>query len=156
MTYWRQRPRQALGSVDPHTTVVASNTDAVVDEPVRILTWQPEAINGIRKFCERELANQCYAAPFYNPDGTIHSLGVFALKANKGTALEVVLDRLDIQPAQVMALGDNVNDLPMFDRAGVSVAMANAPDEVKQAASSVAPSNEDEGVAWALKAYNVV
>lgn len=33
---------------------------------------------------------------------------------------------------------------------------ALAPDEVKQAAITVAPSNEDEGVAWALKAYNVV
>ena len=54
------------------------------------------------------------------------------------------------------AIGDNPNDLPMFHHARISVAMANAPDEVKQKATVVAPGNDDEGVAWALQMFRVI
>jgi Cof subfamily protein (haloacid dehalogenase superfamily) len=156
MTYWRQRPGQALGSVAANITVVASNSDAMMDEPVRILTWHPDAVDGVRLLCQSKLASQCYAEIYYRPDGTVHSLGVFALQANKGTALDLVLNRLGLKPHQVMAIGDNLNDLPMFTCARISVAMSNAPDEVKQKATVVAPSNDEEGVAWALRVYGVV
>ncbi len=53
----------------------------------------------------------------------------------------------------VMAIGDNLNDLAMFPYARLSAAMANAPDAVKQQATVVAPSNDDEGVAWAVKTF---
>jgi hydroxymethylpyrimidine pyrophosphatase-like HAD family hydrolase len=44
-------------------------------------------------------------------------------------------------------------DIPMFRLAGLSVAMGNAPWEVKQTARVIAPSNNEEGVAWALKKF---
>lgn len=155
-TYWRQRPGQALGPAAANIKVVTSNADAVVGEPVRMMTWQPEAVDGIRQLCRSELASQCYAETFYNPDGTIHALGIFALQANKGTALDLVLERLHLRPHHVMAIGDNMNDLSMFSRARISVAMANAPGEVKRKATIVAPGNDREGVAWALRACGVV
>ncbi len=52
-----------------------------------------------------------------------------------------------------MAIGDNLNDVPMFDYAHFGLAMGNAIDEVKAQANIIAPSNEDEGVAWALERY---
>ena len=149
MTYWRQRPGQALGPLVPHVTVVATNSDAISGDPVRILASQPEAIEEIRPFCQ-QFAGQCYTETYYGPHGQVHSLGVFALQANKGTALALVLDRLGIGRERVMTIGDNPNDLPMFSHARISVAMANAPDEVKQKATVAAPSNDEEGVAWAL------
>ena len=51
----------------------------------------------------------------------------------------------------VLVIGDNLNDLPMFPYASVCVAMGNAPEAVKQKASMIAPSNDDEGVAWVLE-----
>ena len=155
-TYWRQRPGQALGPAAANITVVASNADAMVDDPVKILTWQPEAIDSVRSLCQSQFASQCYAETYYTADGAVHSLGVFALPANKGTALALVLKRLGLRQQQVMAIGDNFNDRPMFAQARISVAMSNAPDEVKQEATVVAPSNEEEGVAWALRAYGIV
>lgn len=86
-------------------------------------------------------------------DGTRHSLGIFAPQADKGTALALVLDRLAVKKEQALAVGDNPCDVAMFPYARVRVAMANAIDEVKQRASAVAPSNDNEGVAWALETF---
>ncbi len=152
ITYWRQRPGQHLGPIDANLTVVPSNRDALADDPVRILTWDGEAIECIRRLCETKLAQQCYAESFIDPDGTLYALGVFAVDANKGTALQVVLNHLGLKPLQVVAIGDNLNDLPMFKLAGTSVAMGNGPEEVKRKATLVAPNNDEEGVAWALQA----
>ncbi|RIK38489.1 MAG: hypothetical protein DCC57_20870 [Chloroflexi bacterium] len=78
-------------------------------------------------------------------------MGSFALQANKGTALRGVMDRLGISGAQVMTMGDNFNDLPMFACGRISVAMGNAPRPVQQQATHVASSNDAEGVAWAIQ-----
>lgn len=156
MNYWRQRPGQALGSNSANVSVVATNSDALVGEPVRILTWHPDAVAAVKHLCQLELTRQCYAETYYRPDGAVHSLGVFALKADKGTALQLVLNRLGLSGQQVLAIGDNFNDLPLFAQARVRVALANAPDAVKQKASVVAPSHDEEGVAWTLRAFGVV
>jgi Cof subfamily protein (haloacid dehalogenase superfamily) len=153
MTYWRQRPGQSLGPCAPHITVVASNADAIVDNPVRILVTQPEAIEAVRALCQSQFSDQCYAETYYHPDGTVESLCVSALGADKGTALRLVLARLSIPAERVLAIGDNPNDLPMFTCAGTSVAMGNATDRVKRHATAVAPSNDEEGVAWALRRF---
>jgi Cof subfamily protein (haloacid dehalogenase superfamily) len=152
-TYWQQRPGQALGPIAPGIVVVPTCVDAIVGAPVRILANQPDAIAGIRATCRRRLSDRCFAETYYASDGSEHSLGVFALRADKGTALALVCERLGVDKAQAVAIGDNPNDLPMFAQAGVSVAMGNAPDHVKQAANAVAPSNDEEGVAWAIERF---
>jgi hypothetical protein len=96
MTYWRQRPGQALGPVAANIIVVASNLDGMVGDPVRILTWHPDAVEGVRLLCQAKLASHCYAEPHFRPDGTVHSLGIFALQGNKGTALDLALRRLEL------------------------------------------------------------
>jgi hydroxymethylpyrimidine pyrophosphatase-like HAD family hydrolase len=53
----------------------------------------------------------------------------------------------------VAALGDQHNDLPMFARAGLSVAMGQAPDDVRAAAGHVARSNQEDGVADAIDRF---
>ena len=54
--------------------------------------------------------------------------------------------------AAVAVLGDMPNDVPMFARAGLSVAMGQAPEEVRREATLVAPTNEENGVARFLDA----
>jgi len=54
-----------------------------------------------------------------------------------------------------MAIGDNVNDIPMFECAQISIAVSNATEQVKQMATIVAPSNDEEGVAWALREFDI-
>ena len=55
--------------------------------------------------------------------------------------------------AQTLAIGDNFNDLPMILKAGVRVAMANAPRRVREQADAVTLSNKDSGVAAALQKF---
>lgn len=151
MTYWRQRPGQPLGWIAPGRTVVASNKEAIAGEPVRMLVHQPEAIEAVRALCSARFSDLCYAETYYKPDGAAHSLGVFALGADKGTALALVRERLGVEREQVLAIGDNPNDLALFQQAGVCVAMGNAPLALKEQANIVAPNNDEEGVAWAVR-----
>jgi hydroxymethylpyrimidine pyrophosphatase-like HAD family hydrolase len=51
----------------------------------------------------------------------------------------------------VVAIGDAPNDLALFDFAGISIAMANAPESVRARASMVTYSNDDDGVAAVLE-----
>ena len=154
-TYYRQRPGQALGRLTANTSVVANNSDAMTAAPLRILVWGDPAIPALRTYCEVTVNEACYTEIYLHADGSIDSLGIFARGADKGTALRLVLDRLKLDADQAVAFGDNLADLPMFAVAGTSVAMANAPDVVKQKASLVAPSNDDNGVAWGLARLNL-
>ena len=52
-----------------------------------------------------------------------------------------------------MAMGDGYNDVPMMRYAGLSVAMANGCEETKAAADHITCSNDEDGVAEAVKAY---
>ena len=52
-----------------------------------------------------------------------------------------------------MALGDGMNDIPMIDFAGTGVVLANGNDEVKSHADYIAPSNDEDGVAYALNKF---
>ena len=66
---------------------------------------------------------------------------------NKGTALRWLARRLKIPLGQVMAIGDQHNDLEMLDVAGHGVAMAGAPGPVRAVAQYEAPRCEEHGAA---------
>lgn len=55
-----------------------------------------------------------------------------------------------------MAFGDGENDIPMLQKAGVGVAVANAKENVKAAADYIAPSVDEDGVAEALKHFGIL
>lgn len=70
---------------------------------------------------------------------------------HKGKALLWLADFLGFAPEEVMAIGDSNNDQTMLAMAGLGVAMANAPREVKQAADCETLSNSEHGVAEAIR-----
>jgi len=69
---------------------------------------------------------------------------------DKGTFVQAIAKRLGISTDAVATVGDMQNDLAMFKKSGVSIAMGNATDEVKSLATHVTASNEDEGFAGAI------
>lgn len=74
--------------------------------------------------------------------------------ANKGAAVRYLTEELlDLKPDQVMAIGDNFNDLEMLRYAGIGIAMGDAPADVQAAADWIAPSVEADGVATALEEF---
>lgn len=156
MTFWKQRPGQPLGLVAPNRIVVSSNTAAFHGKPadvVRILVFDPEAIIGLDTFCHSQSAQACRTEIFVDSVGRPETLGIFPLHCDKGSALRLVIERLGIPAREVMAIGDNMVDVPMFDVAYLSVAMGNSPARVKQLAGAVAPTNDQEGVAWAVNEF---
>jgi Cof subfamily protein (haloacid dehalogenase superfamily) len=70
---------------------------------------------------------------------------------DKGTFVQAMSRRLDISTDAVATIGDMQNDLAMFRKSGMSIAMGNATDDVKQQATHVTASNEDEGFAAAVE-----
>ncbi|WP_027308981.1 Cof-type HAD-IIB family hydrolase [Caloramator sp. ALD01] len=67
--------------------------------------------------------------------------------ASKGNALEYLAKHLNISLNDVIAFGDNFNDVSMFKKAGISVAMGNAENEVKRMCRFVTLTNNEDGVA---------
>ena len=73
---------------------------------------------------------------------------------HKATGLAKLIEHLGIDRSQVMACGDEANDLSMIEWAGLGVAMQNAVPEVKAVANVVTPmTNDEEAVAWAIEKY---
>ena len=69
---------------------------------------------------------------------------------DKGTFVEAMAKRLGISTAAVATIGDMQNDLAMFKKSGLSIAMGNATDDVKKLATHTTASNEEEGFAKAI------
>jgi len=85
------------------------------------------------------------SAPFF--------LEVFDRRAGKGPSLQKLAEHLGIDRANVMAIGDQENDLTMLRYAGTSVAMGNAIDAVKAVARFETASNSEDGVAQAIERF---
>jgi hydroxymethylpyrimidine pyrophosphatase-like HAD family hydrolase len=72
---------------------------------------------------------------------------------SKANALKFITKLLDIQPEEVLAIGDNHNDIEMLRFAGLGIAMGNAHEEVKSVADYVTLKNTEDGVAVALEKF---
>lgn len=75
---------------------------------------------------------------------------VMPIGVDKGAALQALALRLGITRGEVMAFGDQANDLPMLTWAGIGVAMGNAQDGVKQAVPYVTKRCDEAGVAYGI------
>ncbi len=80
-------------------------------------------------------------------------LELMSSNVSKISAIEVLCVKYGIQRSEVIAIGDNYNDISMIEFAGLGIAMGNAPDEVKQYADAITLSNDEDGVAEAIKKY---
>lgn len=82
--------------------------------------------------------------PFY--------LEVLNKSASKGQALKDLAQILSIPRENIMAIGDNENDIDMIEYAGVGVGMGNAIASVKEVSDYITDTNELDGVATAIEA----
>ena len=73
--------------------------------------------------------------------------------ANKGAVIDFLSEALHIPHESIAAIGDGHNDVLMFQRAGLSIAMGQASAEVIEAADEVTQSNDDEGFAYAMQTF---
>lgn len=102
--------------------------------------------------CEQDVQKQCgkevsasRSQPYY--------LDVTHPQANKGEVVTALSQMLKIPPEKIATVGDGPNDVLMFRRSGISIAMGNAGDEVKKSAKFVTASSQEEGFAQAMEQY---
>ena len=90
------------------------------------------------------------------PDRDLAILDILPAGCSKASALEHLAALRGCTLAEVMAIGDNWNDLPMLQAAGKAILMGNAPEELHRLARqnewSIGPTNDEDGVAFALEA----
>lgn len=82
-------------------------------------------------------------APFF--------LEIIPSRINKGKGLQDVCRRIGVSMADTAAFGDSENDIPMLKAAGCGIAMANADQAVKDSADRVTLSNNEDGIAYAIR-----
>ena len=80
-------------------------------------------------------------------------LEIMSMKASKSDAIHMLKNHFHVEREEIIAFGDNFNDIDMLQYAGLGVAMGNASDEVKQAADIVTDINDNEGERQILDQY---
>ena len=98
----------------------------------------------------REL-ERIFAGKLYVTQSSFDLIEFLHPEVSKVNALKTIAADLGIAPEEIVAIGDNHNDIGMLHFAGLGVAMGNAHDEVKEAADYVTLSNAQEGVAAVLE-----
>ena len=122
---------------------------AGVDGPV--LTWLVHVPGMSTLDIVDELSSHMPLGTEIRPSG-LDMAEIAAAGVSKSTGLEIVCQRYGIAASDVVAFGDGLNDVDMLRWAGHGVAMSNAAQMVQDAADSIAPSNEDDGVAVVVEA----
>ena len=138
--------------IDNGTLKIVDNYDKIEDIPgeliMKILAFDSDL--GKIDLVGQELAQSPNLAVSSSSRG---NLEITHSDAQKGIALSTIAKQLGIDLKDVMALGDNLNDVSMLERVGYSVAMDNAAPEVKTVAKYVTDSNENSGVGKAIKKF---
>jgi Cof subfamily protein (haloacid dehalogenase superfamily) len=100
---------------------------------------------------KREALEQHLAGQLYVTQASRNLLEFLHPEVSKANALATMTRILGIAPEEVVAIGDNHNDIGMLQFAGLGIAMGNAHNEVKAAANYVTTRNSEDGVALALE-----
>ena len=108
----------------------------------------PKEMENFQKKCENILKDS-YSGVLSQP----YVYEVLPKNNNKGTGLKKLAEKLGIKQEEVMAIGDGNNDVEMFEYANYSVAMENATELAAKAAKYRTDSNENDGVAKAIRKY---
>ena len=72
-------------------------------------------------------------------------LDIIPKNVSKGNALEILGNYLKINKEEILAIGDNLNDLDMVEKAGIGIAIKNAYSELKQIANYTTEKNVEQG-----------
>lgn len=82
-----------------------------------------------------------------------NNLEIMDNRVSKGMGLDFLSKKLNIDPKEIIAIGDNENDLSMIQFAGLGVAMENGDEAIKNQADIVTRTNDEDGVARIIEKY---
>ncbi len=141
--------QREASTVQFQPTVVPSY-DGLLDRVVKIVGVSDDHDQVAR--CEAAVQQQ-FGAHVSAARSQPHYVDVTHPTANKGAVVERMSHYYKIPLEHIATLGDQPNDVLMFRRSGLSIAMGNANEEVRREATFVTASNEDEGFAKAVEEF---
>lgn len=144
---WWTPWRDAFVDREEHTSGFAPRIEGYAERITRdanklTVVGKPELVAQAEERVLGELGNQVSASKSKPRFLDVTSNGI-----HKGTVVVRLAGLLNIQTERVAVIGDGPNDVEMFRQAGVSIAMGQGVDEVREAANYLTTSNDDEG--WA-------
>ncbi|HHU61889.1 MAG: Cof-type HAD-IIB family hydrolase [Bacillota bacterium] len=134
----------------------ASFQDEVIlnEDPIRIsIIDRKEKIEPMYQSLMEKHGENLNAMLFGEDRGIWLGIEIVPGNCHKGFGLMYVADYLGINSKEVIAVGDNVNDMEMLAWAGLGIAMENATPELKSNADYIAPSIKDDGVSKIIKEF---
>lgn len=135
--------RELDDAVMPHIVRVgalagASRAQAVVSEVQRVMADRVEAF-----------AFEAIQSP--DDDEPTHIIECFTAGVTKWRGIQTIASQHGISPHEIAVIGDQINDVPMFEQAGCAVAMGNAIPAIKDSAHYHTLKNDEHGVAHAIE-----
>ena len=137
----------------PYIKFVSPLEDALIEDPLQAMYCGRVALM-------QRLQQRLNHAPFLDKITVLRTqydhrdlciLDILNRECSKGHALRLWAQRQEVPREQIMAIGDNHNDVEMLEFAGVAVVMGNASKELKQNGWKVTGSNSESGVAMAVE-----
>lgn len=138
--------------------------DALIEDPIQVMftgrcvemraLYDKLQADGARTFDEEPITGAAYSVAlteYVHRDFSI--VDVIRAGCSKGAALQEWAARRGIDRSEVMAIGDNLNDLTMLEFAGIPVLMENALPELKARGWATTASNDHAGVARAIETF---
>lgn len=122
---------------------VESAKEMMNEPPVKlVITGESDELQHLSDKLIKEYGNEIFLTSALR-----NCIDILDGSVSKAKGLEVLAENLNIKREQIIAVGDNINDIPMLKYAGFSVAMGNAPDTVKKKADFVTGTNNEDGIA---------
>lgn len=148
MDYWAKQESEITNIIPK-----VANFNELIEEweiegtgPNKILCMaNPDEINFLKENTKTSDLNIYPSKPTY--------LEIMPTNASKTSAINVLQKKFNVEKSEIIAMGDNYNDIDMLEYAGIGIAMGNAPEDVKKHANDITSTNNEDGVAEAIKKY---
>jgi Cof subfamily protein (haloacid dehalogenase superfamily) len=136
----------------PYIKFVSPLEDALTEDPLQAMYCGRLALmeNLQKRLSQADFLDKITVMKTQYDHRDLCILDILNRDCSKGHALRRWAEERGLKPEQIMAIGDNHNDLEMLEFAGVAVVMGNASNELKQNGWMVTGSNEESGVAQAV------
>ncbi|MBI3949840.1 MAG: HAD family phosphatase [Acidobacteria bacterium] len=126
----------------------------IEEDPIQVMSSGPCALMAqFEEVLASHLAGKVTLLKTAYPLHDMTILDIIAPQCSKGAAVAAVVARYGLSREEVMAIGDNHNDLEMLEFAGLGVVMGNAEQRVKSLGYHITGSNDEDGVAEAIRRF---
>ena len=149
---YKDAPKYSIHEANLNNIPVICMDESEINEDLTfckvMLIDEPEIIDNIITKIPKDFHDKytiVRSAPFF--------LDFLNKKVNKGSGLQALCNKLNIDPCEVIAVGDEENDRHMIEFAGLGVAMGNARDSIKEIANYITDSNDNHGIAKVISEF---